>query len=485
MFAAHDFWNTVISIGVRGNMSPALRRSLQASNLIAWTGLPVSFIVTSLIYLTYFQKLIVVVLGVISCVAIALIPMFNHSGKHSTGILIFYSIIVPTVVIGSYFIGDNLGFEYVFFFLAIASFLFSVPALQNLFMLLLSTAGLFTCIAIYHLNDNTPSNAQSFIHLSVGLTVLAFCVIGLSLLTSRHRSYERAIEEKNAELLLQKREMVDQHDTLARLHHAIKERTEKLSHKNFMLNESLNYARRIQLSMLPGETKFSELLGEGFVFFSPKDIVSGDFYWAEKKGEMLFFAVADCTGHGVPGAFMSIVGISLLNQIIREPGFEKPSAILCELDRRLNNQLDFGLAEDHSREGMDITLCTFNRNTGELVFCSAGRPVLFIHDYAITELKGSRAYVGKDYLQREDFTDVTLNLQPNDTVYLLTDGFTDQFDLTDKRKYGITRLKQFLLEIFAVEMSGQLELIKNEFITWQGSTFQTDDVLIVGFRYKK
>jgi serine phosphatase RsbU (regulator of sigma subunit) len=485
MYAVRSFWDIMTSIGVRRYMSPALQRSLQASNIIAWTGMPVCFVVTLLIYLVYFQEPIVIVLGLISIVAIAVMPIFNYKGRHSSGILVFYCLMVPTVVVGSYAVRENLGFEYIFFFLAIVSFLFSVSGVQNFFLLLLSAAGLCCCIAIYYTHDNTLSHARSFIHEIMGLTILAFSVLALSLLTSRHRSYEQDIEKKNAELLLQKKEMVDQHDALTKLHQAIKERTEKLSQKNFMLNESLNYARRIQLSMLPGEREFNQLLGESFVFFCPKDIVSGDFYWAEKKGDLLFFAVADCTGHGVPGAFMSIVGISLLKQIIREPGFESPAAILLELDRRLQNQLDFGLPGDDSREGMDITLCMLNRSKDEMIFSSAGRPVLFVHNYSITEFKGARTYVGKNYLKGEDFTEVTLKLRTNDTVYMLTDGFTDQFDLTDKRKYGITRLKQFLLEIFAVEMPDQLELIKNEFTAWRGSTFQTDDVLIVGFRYRK
>lgn len=477
-------WHSYMTIGVDASMPFGTKRVIRALNFLGLLGAPIPTALSLNMWMHCQCGISVLLMGIMLSAVIASLPLFNYLEKTKLGASTFFIVAGINCVFDAAMLGPGFGIEYAFFFLLVGAFAFSNTRLQVVSYSIFSGFGTIACLYAYYLSQGNVNPGMFIAQAVFALSTMIFMYLNLNLLTSQSESYEQAIEVKNRELETQKLELTQQHDNLSKLHLAIREKNEKLGLKNFMITESLNYAKRIQLSTLPGVSRMQKDLGDSFVFFKPKDIVSGDFYWYEKQQNIRYFAVADCTGHGVPGAFMSLLGTNMLHQIVREMKFEKPSQILNELNDRLNRQLETMPDDENIREGMDITLCALNVETGNLQFSSAGRPVFLIRNCELTEYRSTRSYVGRSYVTDENFFDCDVTLEDGDTLYLFTDGFVDQFDITDKRKYSLMRLKKLLPEIFYVDMAGQLELIQAEFERWKGHTPQTDDVLIFGYRYK-
>lgn len=252
---------------------------------------------------------------------------------------------------------------------------------------------------------------------------------------------------------------------------------------NRNMTDSLRYAKRIQNALLPSQQRFHLTYPNSFILNLPKDIVSGDFYWITQKNGFHLLAVADCSGHGVPGAFMSMVGMSLLNQIVNERGVLQPGKILNQINLALINNLN-QMDEEGSSEGMDLALCVFDPNFSQVVFAGAKRSLYYIQNGEIQELKSSPYSIGYDpytdfseKIHRLDLTDV-------DSLYISTDGFADQFGEESGKKFMLTKFKNMLKDNCRRPMQEQLEVMKSEFFTWKGKEPQTDDVLLVGIRLK-
>ncbi|HSO77382.1 MAG TPA: SpoIIE family protein phosphatase, partial [Bacteroidales bacterium] len=225
------------------------------------------------------------------------------------------------------------------------------------------------------------------------------------------------------------------------------------------------------------------VFGDAFVFFLPRDIVSGDFYWFDWIDKDKFILVcADSTGHGVPGAFMSMIGMALLQDIITRKKIVKPSQILMELDRQIFSTLNQNQEVEAAHDGMDIVVCEFNVKTRHLVFASAMRPVILIIDGEQQYVRGNRSAIGGESASEKFFNDQEYYLREGDLIYLFSDGYPDQFGGHGSKKMKISRLKALIDDIKSLPMPEQYTRVKDYFFEWKGANEQIDDVLIMGIK---
>jgi serine phosphatase RsbU (regulator of sigma subunit)/lipopolysaccharide biosynthesis regulator YciM len=306
---------------------------------------------------------------------------------------------------------------------------------------------------------------------SVIAGILMFIIIFFIWRQSKER------ERVNVELNQQKQEIESKNV-------ALNSANQEIELKNKDITDSIRYARRIQEAILP-ELEFMTTFGKtGFVLFKPKDIVSGDFYWMARKGEYLLFAAVDCTGHGVPGAFVSIVCSNLLSQSVNEHGLIQPHDILNDVNARLSVTLRQRLDESKVRDGMDIALCVLNTSTGMLSFAGAFNPAWIVRDKQIIELKADKFPVGnfEDEALRV-FAKHDMQLQKGDRIYVFSDGFSDQFGGPQGKKYKRVKFVDFLIRIQQHPLYEHKGLLEREHLAWRGEMEQIDDIVVMGIEY--
>ncbi|MBN2669883.1 MAG: SpoIIE family protein phosphatase [Bacteroidales bacterium] len=264
----------------------------------------------------------------------------------------------------------------------------------------------------------------------------------------------------------------------------LEQQKEELDIQHTNMRDSINYAKHIQEAMLPSEYLFKKLLPESFVLYMTKDIVSGDFYWIAQKGTKIFVAAVDCTGHGVPGAFMSIIGFDLLKNIVRERGVDDPAEIL--------NQLNFGVSDTFRksntdaqkvRDGMDMALCVIDQSKRTIEFAGAMNPICMIRNESISLIRGNRFSIGSfGDDENNKFEKYVINYEPGDTIYMFSDGYADQFGGPLGKKFKQKRFLHMLLNIHHLSMNKQKAELKENFIRWRDQIEQVDDVLVIGFK---
>lgn len=258
---------------------------------------------------------------------------------------------------------------------------------------------------------------------------------------------------------------------------------EELSVKNKNITDSINYAKRIQEALLPSEYLFRKLLPNSFILYKPRDIVSGDFYWISEKESKIFVAAVDCTGHGVPGAFMSIIGFDLLKNITREQNVEDPAEIL--------NLLNLGVADTFSKQstdyelkdGMDVSLLVIDRVNKQLQYAGAFNPLYIVRNKELIEIKGNRFAIGKiEGNENKRFDVHTLEYENNDMIYLFSDGYADQIGGPFQKKFKFRRFQHLVLSVHNLPLIKQRDFLNETFETWKGQMEQVDDILIIGIR---
>ncbi|MBP9069437.1 MAG: SpoIIE family protein phosphatase, partial [Bacteroidia bacterium] len=259
----------------------------------------------------------------------------------------------------------------------------------------------------------------------------------------------------------------------------------ELETKNHDVRDSINYAKRIQYAVLPNEEAIQRVIPLSFIYYLPKDIVSGDFYWFyEINKEEYVIICGDCTGHGVPGAFMTVIGSNLLNQIVIDNKVYEPGKILMNLDELLNSTLK----QDKHRlqgvqDGMDLSLIKVNKLKKECIITSAKRPVIIVRDKQMKEFKGSKHSLGGMRSGEKHFEEIKFELKEDDVLFTYTDGYTDQFGGEKGKKYSSKRLKEFLVSISEDTALVQKQKLEQEFTKWRGQHEQVDDVNVLGIRF--
>jgi serine phosphatase RsbU (regulator of sigma subunit) len=269
----------------------------------------------------------------------------------------------------------------------------------------------------------------------------------------------------------------------------LKKAYELIEEQNKDIRDSINYAKRIQLGILPTEDELKKCFENYFVLYIPKDIVSGDFYWAvnatsQKLGvNFSLVAAVDCTGHGIPGAFMSMLGNTLLNQTIFNPEIIYPSDVLNFLNRELPQNLKSTGTEVNIRDGMDMSLCSFNWKELKMVYAGANNPCWIIRGKELIELRPDKQAISASTdMEKKSYTDKEFNLKKGDSVYLFTDGLADQFGGPKGKKFKYKQLKEILLSVQALPVDEQKQILSDAFYSWKGELDQIDDVLVIGIK---
>jgi serine phosphatase RsbU (regulator of sigma subunit) len=254
----------------------------------------------------------------------------------------------------------------------------------------------------------------------------------------------------------------------------------ELNTKNKSITDSIQYAKGIQNAILPSEVRWKEVFPDSFVFFKPKDIVSGDFYFLTTLEDKHIIAFADCTGHGVPGALMSIIGHNLLLSAIDLQGLSKPSEILLSMAKGLRHTLQ---KEGHdSSDGMEIGVCTFDPTNDLLQFSGSRRPLYGIQNGLFFEWKGDRNHLGSDRKSEVSFHEYSAKISEISELWLTSDGFADQFGGPDLKRFHSSNLKKILASLTDKPAPEQMEELKGIFNDWKGNTIQIDDVMVIGIR---
>lgn len=241
--------------------------------------------------------------------------------------------------------------------------------------------------------------------------------------------------------------------------------------------DSINYAKRIQYTLLAHNDFLKENIPDHFVYFNPKDIVSGDFYWATKRSNKFYLAVCDSTGHGVPGAFMSLLNISFLNEAVNEKGIEQPDEVFDFVRRRLIDNI----SKEGQKDGFDGILICIDKSKSQITYSAANNAPILIQNNKFAELEADRMPVGMGD-RKENFKLHTVNVKEGDTLYLYTDGYADQFGGPKGKKFKYKPLNELLTANSGKSMNEQKEILKTSFENWRGDVEQVDDICIIGVR---
>ena len=302
--------------------------------------------------------------------------------------------------------------------------------------------------------DHEKSSAKLYVTISILLVVLLIAII----FYSRNRTknlVNQQLQRKNEEITMHQKSISD----------------------------SINYAKKIQDSILPPQQLIDRVLPEGFILYEPKDVVSGDFYWLDSRDGLSIFSAVDCTGHGVPGAMMSVVGFNLLNQAVNELGLTKPSDILHHLDFGVNKLLRQSDGGHTVKDGMDLSVVTYDPKTKKMQYAGVFNPAYIISDGKLKIINADKFPIGTNTDGVADiYTNHEIQLSSGDMIYLFSDGYADQFGGPMGKKFKYNRFRDLLVQIQKFPARDQKETLRNSFIEWKGNLEQVDDILVIGMR---
>jgi PAS domain S-box-containing protein len=258
----------------------------------------------------------------------------------------------------------------------------------------------------------------------------------------------------------------------------------EISQKSRKITESINYAKRIQEAILPDTNYIRQFFKNSFILYKPRDVVSGDFPWFLHKGDELFIAAVDCTGHGVPGALISLIGFFLLNNIVNQQQASSSGAILDLLDQDVTRTLKQGEGDAAAKDGMDISLCKINQKRMQIEYAGAHRPLYYMSEGELLEIRGNKFPIGGgQYKNRSKFTNTVINYLDGDSVYLFSDGFPDQFGGPKNKKLSPRKIREIIVDNGDADLSEINRIMDKEFENWKGNNKQTDDVLMIGMKF--
>jgi serine phosphatase RsbU (regulator of sigma subunit) len=319
---------------------------------------------------------------------------------------------------------------------------------------------------IFHLQTGFVDRffSSPFRYLLYGFLLIALVYLSLLSLIRRLKDARQLLKEKE-----QAYEIIEQQKM-------------ELETRAKNMTDSLNYAQRIQEALLPSEDYFRKFFSESFIFFRPKDIVSGDFYWIGEKDEKVYIVGADCTGHGVPGALMSMIGIEIIEKTINEEQVSSPSGILAvlnkELEKTFSREKNIGTI---IRDGMDVGLCIIDRKAKKLEFAGAFFSLYLFRDNSLIEIKGDKIIIGMNP-SSIPYHDHESEILENDILYIFSDGYIDQFGGTENKKFMYRRFRYLLTTIHRFPVNDQKSILEENIRTWMGITPQVDDMMVLGFK---
>lgn len=304
------------------------------------------------------------------------------------------------------------------------------------------------------------------VSLSILKTIIIFLLVLIALITLTYLLIKEILNLKKLKKAFEEMDM----------------QREELQIKNKDITDSLIYARRIQTALLPTSSLISKLFLDYFILYRPKHIVSGDFYWISETDDILYLAAADCTGHGVPGALMSMIGLEILQKIINESHTEHSDQILDSLNKELEsafNKEEGGKAA--IKDGMEVSMCVINTRTQEMEYSGAFLPVYIAREEKLIELKGDKINVGQS-IEDVVFKRNTMKIEKGDIIYLFSDGYADQFGGPENKKFMYRRLRHLLVTISKFPMQDQRRILEETILSWMADTDQIDDMMVMGFR---
>jgi serine phosphatase RsbU (regulator of sigma subunit) len=293
---------------------------------------------------------------------------------------------------------------------------------------------------------------------------------------------EALVAEKTEQIRLEKEKVEAQHLALLGSNRQVVEQKAALEKANEQVTDSIRYARRIQDAMLPSAANLQAVFPDAFLLYQPRNIVSGDFFWLKQIGQHHQLVVADCTGHGVPGAFMTVMGINFLNEIAHSEA-KLPHEMLEALDAKIIETLN--RSERSVQDGMDISVLHFDTEQKMVHFSGAKNPAYFVREGTLHTLEPNRSAIGGNALKERNkgFATESIALQPGDVFYLFSDGFQDQFGGPKDRKFMVKQFRQLLLSVSGLPMQEQRAVLLSTFEQWKEGYAQTDDVLVLGIRW--
>jgi serine phosphatase RsbU (regulator of sigma subunit) len=450
-----ELWLEVVRTGLVPDLEPAEAQKIRLLNGISFVG--------SLIFALYMPVFLVLqiqfsVFATLFGCLFCLFPIYlNHIGKYILARFFFcITVSLYLSMIGVLF-GREVGMEHSLFAMGVTPLIFFKKrrAMLGLILFIITLFALIE-ISFYHFNPLFVHPIFDYFYIANVLITFLLLFVTVNGFRFEHENYEKVIEKKNENI-----------------------------------TDSLRYAQRIQKAILGNEEEILCNFREGFIFFQPKDIVSGDFFWysqvffnTEKKVSKRILIAADCTGHGVPGAFMTVMGNALLDEIVNEKCITEPHLILHELDRKIIATLQ---KQNFSQnDGMDIVILILEEredNTKLVHWAGAKNPLYYVHEGKIQEIKGDKFPVGGNPLKHTKvFNTHTFDLHEGDIFYLFSDGFQDQFGGAENKKFMVKKFRNLLAEISQQPMNEQKERLAKEFFTWKGRHEQTDDVLVIGVK---
>jgi len=302
------------------------------------------------------------------------------------------------------------------------------------------------------------------------------------------RQQKEEILQQNELLQQQKEEITTQKDEIEVQRNIAIEQRDLVEMHRKEIEDSIIYAKRIQTAALPENKLLNILLEDFFIFFKPRDIVSGDFYWASQNNNKIIAVAADCTGHGVPGAFMSMLGISFLHKIVNEKNITDADKILNRLRANVINSLK-QTVEGESKDGMDVALCVIDRETKTIEYAGANNPLYIIHGEELTEYKAQKMPIAI-YEDMKPFEKQTIDYQEGDIIYMFSDGYADQFGGPKSKKFRYSNLQKLLIKISTEPMQKQKEILTETMERWMSypdsytneKQFQIDDIIVFGIK---
>jgi serine phosphatase RsbU (regulator of sigma subunit) len=446
-------WNSISFIGAAKLKDPADLRQLSLLNRIAVFGsLVLSTYIPISILLDVPEMAMNVAAGISMCM---LVLVINSRGHFRLARVLF---LVVTVVFVSFILfisGKDAGSQVVLVLIgALHLVLFRSTRWSIVVLLIIIAVFAFTSYWV-------ETHVSRLDHLGPGLKRFSFY---LTVASTTVLVFAMVLYFKNT--------MVEYEATITR-------KNDEITQKNKDITDSIHYAKRIQQAILPSPTLVRESFPQSFIFYRPKDIVAGDFYWLEKAGGKTFFTVADCTGHGVPGAMVSVICSNALGKAVKELGVHRPSLVLDKTVELL--EAHFSKSSEDVNDGMDLAFCCYDEKSRTLEYAGANNGLYLIRNGQLTEYKPDKQPVGRHYSRRA-FTNHQISLEPGDCIYIFSDGMADQFGGPKGKKFKYSQLKELLLKIHTLPVEEQERALADTFVQWKGGLEQVDDVCVMGIR---